>query len=737
MGHALTIPTGKRLVTGKIAKLFVDGFESPVVSGYSKGTLPDNGYWVGSDTGFGSDRKGMNNADGGDWVASGSDNQGLDCNYTNSGFTTVNGAIGVFDSSGVTYRFTITVAYDKNISQPDGLPSGDYNVYLGTFDDGNVGGVDRQDWSSTGETYWGTIKFITLQGTVLDDDGIHTIVGEYTTDPVTDAAREGVDLAIGINGATSNAIITSVKVEVISMDVDLWSPELLTTISWYDALDSSTITESGGSVSQWDDKSGNNNHATQSPGSLQPTYDSVNNEITFDGSDILEVTNDPFKDLQNFAVLAVGQWTSSVENANVFASFSSAGSGNTSIGWSFRQRSAALTFTLRPSINDLGGGIPALGTDFVGAVIRDPSNNIYSRLNGTQTYSASNAGTIDYTATNRSALGGVQRGDNWTSPDFYLRGSIKELIVVDGATVADVQKAEGYLAWKWGLVGNLPGDHPYKYFAPVQRPWTPTEIATTAWFDAADSNTITDSSGAVSQWDDKSGNGRDVSQPSGSDQPTTGIRTIGELNAIDFDGVGDYLIKADADVANIFQDGKKIFVFTIADLEIGSDAAMLAYFSDSGGTTGGSEYNGFGGGDILEAHMGLDSGKTDPFIMNEDGAARAIATGSLLDQNPHMLMGVFDRTASTIGAEIWLDGTLEAMDTDSPKSSKTCDTFIMGRTAVFVSDRLTDGGVGEVIIAHDIDESTRQKLEGYLAWKWGLVGNLPSDHPYKNFAPVA
>ena len=29
----------------------------------------------------------------------------------------------------------------------------------------------------------------------------------------------------------------------------------------------------------------------------------------------------------------------------------------------------------------------------------------------------------------------------------------------------------------------------------------------------------------------------------------------------------------------------------------------------------------------------------------------------------------------------------------------------------------------------------RYEAEGYLAWKWGLVGNLPSNHPYKNAAP--
>ena len=33
--------------------------------------------------------------------------------------------------------------------------------------------------------------------------------------------------------------------------------------------------------------------------------------------------------------------------------------------------------------------------------------------------------------------------------------------------------------------------------------------------------------------------------------------------------------------------------------------------------------------------------------------------------------------------------------------------------------------------------SNIEKAEGYLAWKWGLVSNLPSGHPYKNAAPTA
>ena len=57
---------------------------------------------------------------------------------------------------------------------------------------------------------------------------------------------------------------------------------------WLDASDASTITQSGGSVSQWNDKSGNANHATQATGANQPLTgtDTVNgkNAITFNGT---------------------------------------------------------------------------------------------------------------------------------------------------------------------------------------------------------------------------------------------------------------------------------------------------------------------------------------------------------------------------------------------------------------------------------------------------------------------
>ena len=36
-----------------------------------------------------------------------------------------------------------------------------------------------------------------------------------------------------------------------------------------------------------------------------------------------------------------------------------------------------------------------------------------------------------------------------------------------GTNIDDVEKAEGYLAHKWGLESNLPVSHPYKSSAPT------------------------------------------------------------------------------------------------------------------------------------------------------------------------------------------------------------------------------------------------------------------------------
>jgi hypothetical protein len=40
------------------------------------------------------------------------------------------------------------------------------------------------------------------------------------------------------------------------------------------------------------------------------------------------------------------------------------------------------------------------------------------------------------------------------------------------------------------------------------------------------------------------------------------------------------------------------------------------------------------------------------------------------------------------------------------------------------------------LVLETTDDRRRQTVEGYLAWKWGLVANLPAAHPFKNRPPL-
>ena len=53
------------------------------------------------------------------------------------------------------------------------------------------------------------------------------------------------------------------------------------------------------------------------------------------------------------------------------------------------------------------------------------------------------------------------------------------------------------------------------------------------------------------------------------------------------------------------------------------------------------------------------------------------------------------------------------------------------------SSEYTVGHIQEIIIIPSaVDDATRETIEGYLAHKWDLEGDLPGDHPYKNAAPT-
>jgi hypothetical protein len=71
-------------------------------------------------------------------------------------------------------------------------------------------------------------------------------------------------------------------------------------------------------------------------------------------------------------------------------------------------------------------------------------------------------------------------------------------------------------------------------------------------------------------------------------------------------------------------------------------------------------------------------------------------------------------------------------------------TIPAGPKPIALGQRLGSAGsypfVGDlaavVIVTSALTLADQQRIEGYLAWKYGLVGSLPANHPYKNDPPV-
>lgn len=260
-----------------------------------------------------------------------------------------------------------------------------------------------------------------------------------------------------------------------------------------------------------------------------------------------------------------------------------------------------------------------------------------------------------------------------------------------------------------------------------QHGWTPEQLGSSlaAWFDAADEDTITESGGAVSQWDDKSGNGFDVSRSDASEQPVTGSDTINGYNVITFDR--DRLFRDNADVANLFPTATRTFVIAVVEPDVAANLNFIAYFSQqSGGLVSGTPYNGAGGNN-LECHYDFAAAQTRAIAEDRSYTTTGLQDAYSATQTngvPFLYGGEINRTTKL---ELYAgkDGAYNPWLRTAPGNAlnTAAKYFCVGGHGSSDSalDRLMEGKIGEVVIVHDITTEQRLLVEGYLAWKWGLV----------------
>jgi hypothetical protein len=276
--------------------------------------------------------------------------------------------------------------------------------------------------------------------------------------------------------------------------------------------------------------------------------------------------------------------------------------------------------------------------------------------------------------------------------------------------------------------GNTPAFPDFRRMSALSKElWTPAEITTALWLDAEDSSTlIIDGSNNVSQWENKAVSGHVYEQASASYQPVYNsvgfnnkpVLQFAEADHFDAPGTG-----AVAD--NTFS------VFTVAI----PNRTMSIYFETTTGTQGVSGncvlftpgHGGAGG----SAGFGLALA-TNQICTIEHANAHAPTPAVVANSTP--VGAIYEAYTSSRQHYIRKDGSLLRAGRTTAKNpiQLNTDTSIGGGSGW--GD--FSGGVSEILMVFgEIAPEDRQKIEGYLAHKWGLEANLPSDHPYKTKAP--
>ena len=290
-----------------------------------------------------------------------------------------------------------------------------------------------------------------------------------------DLALSGQNLSISLGDSIPdlNWTASGWKHNDASLAIGTHPNNLSSLALWLDATDSSTITQSSNVVSQWNDKSGSNYHASQSTADRQPMVNTNSiggkTAILFDGSDSMGASTrlglgtNPA--LTVFVVCNI--FTDNNTDDRIFhigGSSNSLSVGGGSEGWAWRYDGG----------NERYGSV-SHGTDYILAYTRPSSGNFASAklfVNGTEQTRTS--GANDSTSPT-STTANFKIGSNYNGGGNFVNGYIGEIIVIGSDSNSDRYGIEGYLAHKWGMSASLPSNHTHKTVSLIRGPKVTTD----------------------------------------------------------------------------------------------------------------------------------------------------------------------------------------------------------------------------------------------------------------------
>lgn len=273
----------------------------------------------------------------------------------------------------------------------------------------------------------------------------------------------------------------------------------------------------------------------------------------------------------------------------------------------------------------------------------------------------------------------------------------------------------------------------HRHIITVGGNWDPTASITTRYhIDASDTSSYShDVGGTLTSVTDKSGNfsitiGGNVARLTNN---------LNGLNVWDFNGNYDLTTTGEGAVTDGSGNHWAIGVF-LADTV---DDTQDSFYSFENNTVAGTSKRDYavssGNSSAFNGELDLD-GLSSNRISSSIGNLEAFDSAVSLDAF-HIVGTIFNKTGNQISARVDGSNAFTPVNDYDNAINQNQDIRVMRNRA---NERL-DGRVAEFFVVGALpgtggtDITEFEKAEGYLAHKWGLTGNLPSDHPFKNVSP--
>ena len=261
------------------------------------------------------------------------------------------------------------------------------------------------------------------------------------------------------------------------------------------------------------------------------------------------------------------------------------------------------------------------------------------------------------------------------------------------------------------------------------RLWSPALLRPAIWLDASDISTISIVGTGVSEWRDKSGNNKNYAQSNSSLRPTYEY-TVPDANAR-FPGVPQLGVRFKNNISTQWMDNTS-FAYT------GNQMQMFSVHRNSS-TEGAARYSRVFSFSLNSSAS--DNANTDGLIVsygittNSVSVFRAGASIANSSANVNNLWIIANGRRSAGTGRIATNGGAYVTGTTSTANQNIGYSRIGNDNAA--GDSGMNGWICEnLLYTTELSDAQCQIVEGYLAWKWGIVALLPATHPYRNRPPL-